>query len=100
MRRSDDEAAGIARLRRVWRRSQVQVLKQIWQGLQRVAQTVHRGVTWVLVALVFVLAVGPLSLWLRALGRSVLEPQQAGGSSFWLSRREVPLTLERFRKQF
>lgn len=78
----------------------MQVLKQLWHGLQKLALTVHRAVTWVLIAAVYVLAVGPLALWLRLLGRNVLEPFQPVPPSLWLPRREVPMTLERFRKQF
>jgi len=76
-------------------------LKQLFAIIQAIGQRITRLINFILVVLVYFLAIGPLSLVFRAFRRTPLEnsnPHLEG--SLWLERTPTPAQLERFTRQF
>ncbi len=73
----------------------------VFKRMEAFGRLITRALNVVLVGLVFFLAIGPLSLVLRVMGKNILEPERSGDSgTFWIERAEIPPELERFSRQF
>lgn len=70
--------------------------KRMWVGWNRGVRRVMTAQTAILMAVAYVLAIGPVALVLRLLGRSMLDrkPADPAARTFWSKRTGRPLTME------
>tara|TARA_B100001250_G_scaffold343963_1_gene312807 strand:+ start:356 stop:604 length:249 start_codon:yes stop_codon:yes gene_type:complete len=82
------------------------VLIRFFKGLWRREKAFLHGIlklqNWILMALVYVLAVAPVAILLKLfrhemLDKSLPDPE---AKSYWVEKTDGPLTLERARKRF
>ena len=80
----------------------LRTMKVIWGKWKGFA---HRLIDWqnrILMALVYILAVAPVGLVFKLMGRRLLdraEPEE-GAASYWQERSEPALDMERARRMF
>ncbi len=72
-------------------------LKRWWLRFAKGLAVVN---TAVLLTIAYVLVIGPLSLFIRILGKDFLQLKNASRASFWRDREETNDTLDTAERQF
>ena len=73
-------------------------IHRVWMP---VARGIARGLTWLLLTLVFYLVFTPYGIVMRALGKDLLRCRiDRDRPSYWISRDDGPFQPERLRKQY
>jgi len=62
------------------------VLKKIWKKWKHFAHGLNAGISWVLMAIAYVLAMGPVALWFRIRKEDLIDRGlgPADATSYWL----------------
>ncbi len=75
-------------------------IKKVFKPIQAAGLAVTRFIDLVLVALVYFLAIGPLSLVLRVTRQKLLEAPALSDGTYWVGRPQPVAELEKFQRQF
>lgn len=79
------------------------ILGWVWVRWQKVAHGITRVINFVLLGLLYILAIGPTSLVMRLMRSDILDTRwdpHAARSSFWEVRPPSPTDIERHKQQF
>ena len=81
----------------------LELFKRMWIAWNdQVVRNIMRAQNFVLMSIVFVFALAPVALVLKALGRRMIDRRAppAGTASYWVERDGKPLTMDRATRQF
>lgn len=76
------------------------ILRRLWGLWKAFAHRLGQVQTTIILSVVYLIAIGPISLISRVLGRDLLAQRRHERPSYWVALPEVTSTLERARKQF
>lgn len=79
------------------------ILSWVWVRWQKVAHGITRLINFVLLGLLYILAIGPTSIVMRLMRNDILDTHWDPGdsrSSFWQIRPTSPVDIERHKQQF
>lgn len=71
--------------------------------VQKVGHTITRVMNTILVALAYIVAIGPTAIIIRLTGSDPLDKKwnpDDGRDSYWLPKESAPDSIERFTRQF
>lgn len=76
--------------------------RRLWIGWNALARRILGAQTWLLMAVTFVVGLGPPALVLRLLRRSMLDraPADRAASSYRVVRDPTPMDMKRAARQF
>lgn len=77
-------------------------MKAIWRAWKGVAHRIIQAQNWLLMSIVYWLALAPVALAIRLSGHKVVptEPGPDAGGSFWTPRSDGVMGMERANRMF
>lgn len=78
------------------------LMKTVWRAWKGIAHRIITAQNWILMSLVYVVAVAPVALVLRVVGKQVVKPPQPPGEdgSFWEPLEDGPMTMDRANRMY
>ena len=80
----------------------IRFFKGLWRREKALLHGILKLQNWILMALVYVIAVAPVAVFLKLFRREMLDrsPLNPEAKSYWVEKTDGPLTLERAKKRF
>ncbi|MCB9795607.1 MAG: hypothetical protein H6741_23130 [Alphaproteobacteria bacterium] len=78
------------------------LMKKVWRAWKGLAHHIITAQNYILMSLVYVLAVAPVAIVLKLTGHPVVKapPEPGPDGSFWEPRTDGPMTMERANRMY